>query len=360
MTRVLDSPMAETMQRLYFPAVPMKELRGLGARVDGWFSFQKYFIKPAMDLLVSTSSDGFSISGFERIKKDRRYVFISNHRDIVCDPALFTYGLHRSGWESPFICLGDNLLVNPWIVDLVKMNRGVTVKRSLSARELLLWSKELSSVINQAVRGNEASVWIAQREGRAKDGVDETNPGVLKMLALSQDGEILDALDGLHLAPVAVSYEYDPCDALKARELHELETNGTYVKSPGEDVRSMAKGIRDPKGRIHIEIGAEIDDVVRDARALPSRKEQLQFVATALDRRMRELYRVWPTARVAAAWLEQGRAPQSSGAGYTAAEAGRFAAWVERQLDEAGAGGEARDAIRRKMLEMYARPLDGG
>jgi hypothetical protein len=365
MARVLQGPLFDQVRRGYFPQATTAQLAALGARVQGWRDFQKLFIKPAIDQLIARSSDGFSISGLARLDRARRYVFVSNHRDIVCDPALFTYGLHVEGWDSPFVCLGDNLLVNSWIVDLVKMNRGVTVKRGLTARELLRWSKALSRVVQDAVGAGEASVWIAQREGRAKDGVDETHPGVIKMLALASEAELLDSLEALHLVPVAISYEYDPCDVLKARELAIIEREGAYRKAPGEDVRSMAKGIGEAKGRIHVEVGAELADDVRAARGRPSRKEQLQAVASAMDREIRALYRLWPTAYIARDWLRGGVPPQGAGDGYVEPEARRFRERLASSLASslAGSGGEPavepelRAAVERKVLEMYARPL---
>ncbi len=362
MVRLTESPMMELVRQTCFPSRSAEQLGALGAGVRGWHDFQEHFIAPAIDSILAQSSDGFSISGFERIGPERRAVFVSNHRDIVCDAALFTFGLHRKGWESPFICLGDNLLVNPFVVDLVKMNRGVTVKRGLPPRELLRWSHALSWLVTNAVTdcGSEgASVWIAQREGRAKDGSDETHPGVLKMLALASDGAILDALDRLHLTPVAVSYEYDPCDALKARELYLTQAQGSYQKEPGEDVRSMALGIRGYKGRIHIEIGEEVSEAIAAARALGSRKEQLQLVASRLDQRISELYRRFPTAWIARDLLDgrERAAEQSDRFSYTAAERAKFEARMEKQLDSIHAAGEVRSGIRLQILEMYARVL---
>ena len=364
MGRLIVSPIMEKIRQSYFPTRTPAELAQLGSEVVGWHSFQERFIAPAIDAILAQSSAGFTISGFERIRRDRKYVFVSNHRDIVCDPALFTYGLHRQGWESPLICLGDNLLVNSWIVDLVKMNRGVTVKRGLSPRELLRWSQVLSFLVRQSVAKNEASVWIAQREGRAKDGKDQTHPGILKMLALSGEGEILDLLGAIHLVPVAVSYEFDPCDALKARELYLTETQGSYQKEPGEDVKSMGLGIQGMKGRIHIEIGEELSGAVAFARQLGTRKEQLQHLARAIDQQIHTHYRNFPSAYIARDLLRGTHAGGTEGH-YSSAELTGFEARLERQLSSIGYGvggassvqPDARVGIRRKILEMYSRSL---
>jgi 1-acyl-sn-glycerol-3-phosphate acyltransferase len=357
MRRLAAHPMMELVRRSYFPGLESAEIAALGAGVRGWHDFQERFIAPAIDSILAQSSDGFSISGFERIERDRRRVFVSNHRDIVCDPALFTYGLHRKGWDSPMICLGDNLLVNPFIVDLVKMNRGITVKRGLPPRELLRWSHALSRLVNDAVRKDEASVWIAQREGRAKDGNDATHPGVIKMLALGGPGDVLEALDALRFTPVAVSYEYDPCDALKARELHLTETEGEYRKAPGEDVKSMALGIRGYKGRIHIEIGRPIARQDLGEAASLSRKEQLQAIAAEIDRQVRADYRLWPTNFIARD-LRQGSQEGLRDGRYTEAERDKFVARLSKQLDSVAPRSEAeREGIRSRLLAMYARAL---
>ena len=325
----------------------MARIREIRTTLD----FQKQFIAPAIDAMLAKASTGFSIAGFENLSRDSHYTFVSNHRDITCDPALFTYGMVREGWGSPLICLGDNLLSAPWIVDLVKINRGVTVKRGLSPRELLHWSQVLSVVLSGAVRSNKKSVWIAQREGRAKDGDDRTNTGILKMLTLSPSEKtesFLDKARALRIVPLTVSYEYDPCDALKARELH------AGAKRPGEDELSMWFGISGQKGRIHIQIGREITEELADAERLQSRKEQVDRLAVGIDRQLHASYRLWPSNYVSFDLLEGG---SSHHARYTTQERSAFIERMEKQLDRLKEAPESRDAIRLRLLTMYANPV---
>jgi hypothetical protein len=357
--RLLQSPISEIVRANYFPSLTVEEFRAKIRRLPSSAEFQKQVVAPAIDAMLARTSDGFSVSGFERNPKWARYVYISNHRDILCDPALFTYAMVRNGWDAPLICLGDNLLVAPWITDLIKVNRGVTVKRNLSQRELLRWSHALSELLSRAVTRKQASVWIAQREGRAKDGNDQTHPGVIKMLSLASaapgsDDSLIGRIEGLHFVPLAVSYEYDPNDSFKALELHLSSQPEGYQKKPGEDVRSMAMGIQGEKGRIHIEIGTEIIEAIHRARALESRKEQVNLIAGEIDRQIHLHYKLWPSNYIAYDLL---REQQRSGL-YTDAEKRDFRERMESQLKLIPDLGHGMEAVRQWFLQMYARPVE--
>ena len=254
MKRVLASPLVAVIAKTYFPEIPVAEFISFAAQMRTIEEFQEKIIGPAIASMLKLTSGGQTISGPDGLSRYKRYTFISNHRDILLDSALFTRSVFLEGFGTPKICLGDNLLTDAWVVDLIKMNKGITVKRNLPPRELLRWSHVLSEAIRRQVLGGIDSVWIAQREGRAKDGNDHTHPGVIKMLTLTGEGSFLERAADVHLVPVAISYEYDPSDILKARELHITETEGSYHKAPGEDLRAMAEGISGFKGRIHIQV----------------------------------------------------------------------------------------------------------
>lgn len=229
-----------------------------------------------VERLVEESSAGLTVSGLEHIDPDQAHVFISNHRDIAMDPALTNYALHRAGYETLRIAIGDNLLREQWVADIMRLNKSFIVQRSVSGpRELLATSKLLAQYIRTSVQEDKAPVWIAQREGRAKDGRDRTEAAIIKMLSLSRDKQTEsfgDHIASLRIVPVAISYELDPCDAMKARELSQRNSTGSYEKSDQEDVASIGYGIAGDKGRIHVHfgtpLGADLESPAEVAKAI--------------------------------------------------------------------------------------------
>ena len=215
-----------------------------------------------MDRMIESATGGFSVSGLERLDPVRPYLFMSNHRDIAMDPAFTNYALHSNDYETVRIAIGDNLLTKPWVSDLMRLNKSFIVKRSVSGpRELLAASKNLANYVQHSLLQENAPIWIAQREGRAKDGVDRTEPVVIKMLSMSRDKraqEFGEHIQTLGIVPVAISYELDPCDAMKAQELCQLATQGSYEKGQQEDVASIAQGIAGDKGRVHVSFGTPL------------------------------------------------------------------------------------------------------
>jgi 1-acyl-sn-glycerol-3-phosphate acyltransferase len=246
-------------------------------------------IKQYMDRMIEGTTRGFSVSGLERLDPQRAHLFISNHRDIAMDPAFTNYALHQSGRETVRIAIGDNLLTKPWASDLMRLNKSFIVRRAVSGpRELLAASKTLSSYIRFSLQQENAPVWLAQREGRAKDGVDRTEPAVIKMLSLSRDKReqgFDEHIAGLGIVPVAISYELDPCDALKANELHQLATTGNYKKGEQEDIASIGQGIAGEKGRVHVSFG----------EPLGAEFDTAEEVAAEIDRQVIDLYCLHPT-----------------------------------------------------------------
>ena len=219
-------------------------------------------IKRYMDRMIEDTTGGFSVSGLVQLDPVRPYLYMSNHRDIAMDPAFINYALHRASYETVRIAIGDNLLTKPWVSDLMRLNKSFIVKRSVSGpRELLAASKNLANYIQHSLQQEHIPVWIAQREGRAKDGVDRTEPVIIKMLSMSRDKscQTFDAhMQGLGIVPVAISYELDPCDALKANELYQRASQGRYQKGEQEDVASIGRGIAGDKGRVHVSFGTPL------------------------------------------------------------------------------------------------------
>ena len=219
-------------------------------------------IERYMTRMIERTTGGFSVSGLERLDPSRPYLYVSNHRDIAMDPAFTNYALHRQGRDTVRIAIGDNLLTKPWVSDLMRLNKSFIVKRSVSGpRELLAASKTLSHYIQHSLLQDRSPIWIAQREGRAKDGVDRTEPVIVKMLSMSRDKQAQtfgDHIRSLGIVPVAISYELDPCDALKANELYRKAAEGHYKKGEQEDIASIARGIAGEKGRVHVSFGTPL------------------------------------------------------------------------------------------------------
>lgn len=258
-----------------------RRLRGINSVHD-----LQMFIKGYMERMIEDTTAGFSVSGLESLDPDTAYLFISNHRDIAMDPAFTNYALHRAGHDTLRIAIGDNLLTEPWVADLMRLNKSFIVQRSASGpRELLAASKLLSQYIRHSIQEENVPVWIAQREGRAKDGIDRTETGVIKMLSLSRDKatEEFDAhVQSLRIVPVSISYELDPCDALKAHELYMRKETGAYEKAAQEDVASIGRGISGHKGCVHVHFGEPLAAGLADAAA----------VARAIDEQVLRGYRL--------------------------------------------------------------------
>jgi hypothetical protein len=244
-------------------------------------------IRGYMDKMIASTTAGFSTSGLEALE-DGPYLFISNHRDIALDPAFTNYALHRLGRQTCRIAIGDNLLSKPWISDLMRLNKSFIVKRSLPGpRQLLAASRLLADYIKTSIAEEHCPIWIAQREGRAKDGLDATEPAVIKMLMLARDKSEAFGLsvEELRIVPVSISYELDPCDALKAHELASVVRDGLYSKAEHEDAASIAAGISGQKGRVHIAFGTVLDDS----------HHTVQDVVDELDRQIEANYLLHPT-----------------------------------------------------------------
>ncbi len=252
---------------------------------------QEIIKKEILDRIVPGSIETLSISGLEYATMEMSKLFISNHRDIVMDAALIGHILMERKITPPEISFGDNLLMNDLVGDLIRVNRGFIVKRNLPFRERIKASYQLSRYIWHSLsQGN--GVWIAQREGRAKDGDDRTNPSLIKMLFLSQRKKGLnfsDFINQCRIVPVAVSYEYDPCDTMKARELTIKEETGTYEKAENEDVEAIIQGIKGFKGRVHLAFGKPLHGVW----------EGVPQVVDAIDRCIHSIYRLWPSNYIA-------------------------------------------------------------
>ncbi|MEX6503599.1 1-acyl-sn-glycerol-3-phosphate acyltransferase [Pseudomonas zhanjiangensis] len=255
-------------------------------------------IEVYVDRSIERATDGVTYSGVEQLQAGSAYLFLANHRDIVMDPAFVNYAVYHAGLPTPRIAIGDNLLQKPFVSDLMRLNKSFIVHRSLSGRrEKLAAYQLLSAYINHSIRNDGESIWIAQAEGRAKDGDDRTDSAILKMFHMSRKDEpFAEVIRSLNLTPVSISYEYDPCDQAKARELFTRATTGAYQKAPGEDDQSIALGITGYKGRVHVHFSAPVSAGLEDSKQL----------AAEMDRHILAGYRLFPVHYLAyAMWAER-------------------------------------------------------
>jgi hypothetical protein len=261
-----------------------REMRG----IDDVYTLQT-LVKKYMDRMIESSTDQFTISGLAELDPKRPYLFMSNHRDIALDPAFVNYALYHNDYDTVRIAIGDNLLSKPFAADLMRLNKSFIVKRSAKGpRQVLAAYKNLSAYIRHSIENDRSSIWIAQREGRAKDGVDITEPAIIKMLTMAQEKgreSFADFVNSLHIVPIAISYEYDPCDGAKARELYEKATQGSYQKAAHEDLKSIALGISGTKGDVHVSFG----------KPLRGEFEKPDDVAAEVDRQVIGEYVLHPT-----------------------------------------------------------------
>ena len=264
-----DREMLDSIARFYAPnfsrflpfAARLLAKRKLSAQLLGVESIKsmQHVIAAYMDKMIEETTTSLSHSGLEKLSSERSYVFISNHRDIAMDPAFVNYMLYHAGFETLQIAIGDNLLKKPFVSDLMRLNKSFIVRRSVKGRELLAALKTLSEYIHHCIE-SDSNVWIAQREGRAKDGIDRTDPALLKMLAMAHRKlPFGESLSRLHIVPVTLSYEYDACDELKAAELFARDSDAGYSKDDETDIRSIATGMMGEKGRVHVAFGTELE-----------------------------------------------------------------------------------------------------
>ena len=322
-------------------------IRALFIGVDTPLDFQLRYMKHVVRYVLRKCSDGCTFSGHPLPAKSQHHTFVSNHRDIVLDSAILDLKLVEAKYDTTVeIAIGDNLLIYPWIRTLVKINKAFTVKRGLSPRQLLESSMLMSRYIHHAVKEKGENIWIAQREGRAKDSDDRTQDSVLKML--SYGGDLAD----LNIVPLTISYEYDPCDYLKAKEFQLKRDNPAYKKTKQDDLENMKTGIMGYKGRIHYECAPCINMWLDDLRTLP-KTEFFGEVAKRMDKEIHAGYKLFPCNYIALDMLESGKVYESH---YTAADVERFSKYLEGQLAKINIPNKDDAFLRHCMLTMYANP----
>ena len=300
MQRIASNNSFPLVARFVFPELPVEQAADKIRNIKTIYDFQHDVMIPMNKQVLEGTITEFSLGGIEKLDTSKRYLYVSNHRDIVLDSCILMYALFRDGGhDTGEITFGSNLMQGELVVDIGKSNKMFRVDRGRNPRELYSTSVHLSEYIRFAITEKKQSVWIAQRNGRTKDGIDRTDQGVIKMFGMSGPKNRVDALDELNIVPVSVSYEWESCDILKALELYESRNGEPYIKKPGEDLNSILTGIMQNKGRVHFQI---CDPLRREELEALSDVPNVQFhreVAQILDKRICSAYRLYPNAYIA-------------------------------------------------------------
>lgn len=314
--------------------------------------FQHGFVIPYLKGLIDKTTDGLTASGLEGLDPSGGYLFLSNHRDIILDSALMNVKLDEAGFSTTEIAIGSNLLIYEWIVDIVKLNKSFVVKRGMPVRQQMAASMTLSQYVRDRIVSGKSNIWIAQREGRSKDGDDHTQGSVLKMLNLSGKGDLLHNFEQLNIVPVAITYEYDPCDALKAYQFQQKRDNPDYKKSEDEDLTHMSTGLSGRKGRVHFAFGKPVNAELPALRGL-SKNEQIAALAQIIDKSIYSNYRIFENSYAALDILE---GTTARAAHYSDEQKAGFLRYIDEKIGALGPDADA-DFLRGQMLRAYANPL---
>ncbi|BDD11243.1 acyltransferase [Fulvitalea axinellae] len=312
--------------------------------------FQTYVIAYALANIIHTTTDGFTVENSERALDGDKHLFISNHRDIVLDSGLLNFFLNEAEADTCEIAIGSNLLENPLVRDVVKLNKSFMVTRGVSARELLMHSKRLSNYIRHQITSGNSSVWLAQREGRAKDGNDTTQSSVLKMVNLSGGKDLRKNFMDLNVLPFGISYEFIPCAGLKAKETAMKAINKEYVKGEHEDIISMRQGILGEKGRVHISFGRHIVDFIDEVVTDEGPNRFYDTLIEAIDREIHANLRLWPSNYIA---LDMVNGDKAHADKYTDEDVSRFEKYLNEQVADSGM---ERDEILPHILLLFSNP----
>lgn len=346
----LHHPMMKALINFAFPDIEQEEWQRQLQKTHSKRDFQVNFIYPAVQQVLQKSSEGLTTEGFEKLDKHTPYLYISNHRDIILDTSLLNVSLHDHGLIMTASAIGDNLVQKPFLHTLSRLNRNFMVQRGLPPRELLQSSRLMSEYIAQLLLRENRSVWIAQREGRTKDGNDATHQGVLKMLAMGSDADnLMEYFKRIKIVPVSISYEYDPTDALKMPMLMAQAKDQVYIKEKNEDFNTLISGIMGQKKRIHIHVGDILDTEFDEINAKhDNQNKQIQALAYKLDDAIVCNYKLWPTNYIAYDLLNS---TDEFTEHYSEKEKSVFERRLEMRIDNDD------KALRDGFLAMYANPV---
>lgn len=350
---LLADPSFQEVISVVMPGVPIEMIAAKFRSCKTNLDVQKAFFYELLKDIIKKYSDGFDMDTTSLADKQKNYTFISNHRDIVLDSGLLSVGLLDNKFPNTVeIAIGDNLLIYPWIKKLVRINKAFIVQRALTMRQMLESSLRMSRYIHFAISEKKENIWIAQREGRAKDSNDRTQDSVLKMLAMGGEGDTIDRLKSLNIVPTALSYEYDPCDFLKAMEMQQKRDIEGFKKSQQDDLNNMKTGIFGYKGRVHFQTGPCINAELESLRGLP-KSEIFAHISAIIDKHIHSNYRIYPGNYIACDMLEGTSRFTDK---YSAEEKVRFETYLQKKLDLIELPGKDETFLKKCILTMYANP----
>ena len=352
--RLLSNDQFKQVLAYLYPQVPFEmiaqKLKACKTNLDFQLAFAYDFVQG----ILKKAATGCEMD-CAAIDNTRNYTFISNHRDIVLDSAFLDVMLIDNGFKTTCeIAIGDNLLSLPWVKDLVRVNKAFIVERALSMRQMLMSSKRLSDYMHFAIKEKNENIWIAQREGRSKDSDDRTQKSILQMMAMGGEGSIIERLKQLHLVPLSISYEYDPCDFLKAKEYQQKRDVEGWKKGPMDDLVSMQTGIFGYKGHVHYHAAPCIDEYLDTLDPEMQKQELFNTIAAHIDHEIHSHYRLYPGNYVALDLLENTEAHASE---YTPEDKARFEKYIAGQLAKIELPDKDEAFLKEKILTMYANPV---
>jgi len=355
MARMLENEQFLTVLTYLFPAVPIELLKQQLLTVVSTDDFQKRFIFPYLLGLEKKLTKGVDFFGLDENNRDKPCLYISNHRDITIDSVFLCFLMIKNQMKTVGIAIGDNLLIYPWIEGFARINRSFIVKRGQTPRQALESSQKLSAYIRQIITGDHRSIWIAQREGRTKDSNDRTQDGLLRMLSFSSDKNFCDSMLDLNICPLAISYEYDPTDYLKAKEFQLKRDNPEHKKSPQDDLENMQVGIMGYRGKVDYRISGDVNAEIKEIAAnFDDKKEQIKQVARAIDKKIYANYTIFKVNKIAYDLLHNLNRFENE---YSAQEKDEFEYYISSQIAKIEIENIDLAFLRTKMLEIYANPL---
>jgi hypothetical protein len=353
--RLVSEDVFLKMLNVLFPHLSTQQIVDQLLGYQTIIDFQKGFVNRFLLGLEATITKGISMYGLDKIDTSKAQLYISNHRDIILDSAFLCTKLLENNLNTVEIAIGDNLLVFPWISDLVRVNKSFIVRRGLSSRQILESSELLSKYIAFTLQEKQQSIWIAQREGRAKDSNDTTQESLLKMFNMYGKDDLITNLIRLNICPLCISYEYDPCDFLKAKEFQLKRDIANYAKKPQDDLINMQTGVMGYKGKVVYQLTGNIETELKlIASKRLSKNEQIHEIALLIDRRIHAGYSIFNNNRIAYDLLKNEARFANE---YTSADVNEFEAYIAKQISKIEIANKDNEFLRIKLLEMYANPL---
>ena len=355
MQRMIDEKHFMKLLSTVFPLTPKEYLKEQLLKVKSVNEFQMTFAYPFLKDIEANKTNGFKLEGLDNIDRTKPYLYISNHRDITLDASLLCLAMMENGLDGVNIAIGDNLLIYKWIEEFVRYNRAFIVKRSLKGRQALEASQKLSAYMRYLITDKKESIWIAQREGRSKDSDDRTQESLLRMFTFGGKGDFYENLSELNICPLAISYEYDPTDYLKAKEFQQKRDNPEYKKETVDDLQNMEVGIMGYKGKVIYRITGDMNEEIKEiAQTTSILKDQISALAKEIDCRIHLNYTIFNVNRIAYDLLKK---EQRFSAEYTDIERSEFEQYISKQIAKIDIPNKDSAFLRIKMLEMYANPL---